>query len=428
MRRFVFFVLIILGSIILLSIPIFIGNRSVVYAANAAQQNQTTPTPQLSIRDDVCLECHGQPGLTLELENGETLELHVNSGDHENSIHGLMGYACVQCHRTVGNYPHPPFSAESRRDAAIQLYEACKECHISQYDLAQDSVHADALARGMEEAAICTDCHTAHAVRQLSDPETGELLQEAHTWIPTTCAQCHNAIYQKYRESVHGSALIGEGNPDVPTCIDCHGVHDIEDPTTAEFRLRSPEMCSKCHTDPELMAKYGLSTDVLTTYVSDFHGTTTTLFRKLTPDAQTNAPVCYDCHGIHDIKSINDPEVGIHLKENLLVRCQECHPDATINFPESWLSHYTPSPDNAPIVYYVDLFYKIFIPVLLGSMGILVLLDLSSQVRNRLRKRDIDLDYQSPVDTSKGYLDSGGFSPPNIGNQYTSQNTGMDEE
>jgi hypothetical protein len=58
-----------------------------------------------------------------------------------------------------------------------------------------------------------------------------------------------------------------------------------------------------------------------------------------------------------------------------LVRCQRCHPDATTNFPEAWLSHYIPSPEKAPLVYYVELFYRIFIPVVLGGMAILVVLD-----------------------------------------------------
>jgi hypothetical protein len=256
----------------------------------------------------------------------------------------------------------------------------------------------------------------------------GELLPEARTWIPTTCANCHNAIFEKYADSVHGSALIGEGNPDVPTCIDCHGVHNIEDPTTLQFRLRSPEICSKCHTDPDLMARYGLSTQVLTTYVSDFHGTTVTLFRKLTPDAKTNTPVCYDCHGIHDIKRVNDPEAGIHIKENLLIRCQECHPDATINFPDSWLSHYTPSADNATVVYYVNLFYKIFIPLVLGFMIILVFLDISSRARKRYRKTEQSMATENTASIVQATLDNSVHPVSNPEVQENSSNNGMSEE
>jgi hypothetical protein len=380
------------------------GTLPVAFAAPKAQSS--TPTPQaesteetgpgpLSIDDQVCLDCHGTPGLTMTLENGEILDLTVLEEDHSGSVHGQMGYACVQCHTEVGNYPHPPFQAASLRDASLQLYQACQRCHARQYELASDSVHATALENGNQQAAICTDCHTAHQVRRLNNPETGELTQEARVGIPQTCAKCHSAIYEKYLTTVHGSALT-EGNEDVPTCIDCHGVHNIQDPTTASFRLKSPTICSKCHTDPELMAKYGLSTDVLNTYVADFHGTTVTLFEKQSPDAETNKPVCYDCHGIHDIQRTDDPNHGLQASENLLVRCQQCHPDATTNFPTAWLSHYIPSRENNPLVYYVDLFYKILIPALLGGMALLVALDFTAKVRSR-RKEAIIVESDTEV-------------------------------
>ncbi len=98
--------------------------------------------------------------------------------------------------------------------------------------------------------------------------------------------------------------------------------------TAATFHLFSPEICAKCHADKELMGRYGLSADVFDTYVSDFHGTTVELFQKTAPDQQTNKPVCIDCHGVHDMKSVDDPESTV-IKANLLKTCQKCHPDAT---------------------------------------------------------------------------------------------------
>jgi Zn-finger protein len=215
--------------------------------------------------------------------------------------------------------------------------------------------------------------------------ETGKLLPYARLHIPETCARCHSAIYDTYKGSVHGKALT-EGNTDVPTCIDCHGVHNIQNPTTATFRNSTPYLCAKCHTDGDIMNKYGLSTQVLNTYVADFHGTTVVLFDKTFPDQPTNKPVCTDCHGIHDIVKVDDPKKGLSVRENLLARCQVCHPDATENFPEAWLSHYIPSPEKYPIVYYVNLFYKFLIPGVLVPMAVLVLMDFSRLIINRYRK------------------------------------------
>jgi hypothetical protein len=345
-----------------------------------------TPIPDLSISDDYCLDCHGKPGPVMKLADGEELDLYIPPELHQNSVHGQLGYACVQCHRSIGEYPHPPFTATDRRDVTLQLVDTCKYCHAHQYELAQDSVHAAALAAGKRQAATCSDCHTAHEVRRLTDPATHTLLPDARIWIPQRCALCHNAIYMKYKDSVHGAALT-EGNPDVPTCIDCHGVHNIQNPTTNAFRLKSPLLCARCHTDETLMTKYGLSTNVLNTYVADFHGTTTEVFAKESPDAQVNTPVCFDCHGVHDISRVDDPQSGLQMKQNLLARCHECHPDATAEFPSAWMSHYTPSPDVYPLVYYVNLFYKFLIPGTLGGMALLVAMDAGRTLIDRRRSK-----------------------------------------
>jgi nitrate/TMAO reductase-like tetraheme cytochrome c subunit len=351
-------------------------------------QQEVTPTANpLTIGDDVCLSCHERPGQTMELENGELLDLTVYPDEFYASVHGKLGYACVQCHRTVGNYPHPPYTAPSLREFTIDMNKSCGVCHEPEALLARDSVHAAALASGNRAAAVCTDCHGSHTVEQWHDLETGELTQEARLKIPQTCANCHNEIYQKYSQSVHGAALYEENNTDVPTCIDCHGVHNIEDPTTASFRLASPKICADCHTDPALMQKYGLSTDVLSTYVADFHGTTVAVFEKQSPDAETNKPVCYDCHGIHDIVRTDDPYHGLQIQQNLLARCQTCHPEATANFPTAWLSHYIPSSENNQLVYYVELFYKFFIPAVLLPMILLVGLDMGHTIYKKARKK-----------------------------------------
>jgi hypothetical protein len=132
------------------------------------------------------------------------------------------------------------------------------------------------------------------------------------------------------------------------------------------------------------MARYGLSTAILETYVSDFHGTTVLLFEKLAPDQETNKPVCVDCHGVHDIQRVDDPNSTV-IQENLLVTCRRCHPDATANFPAAWLGHYPPDPQHAPLVFYVNVFYWVFIPVVIGGMLVFVVADVIRRILNRRR-------------------------------------------
>jgi hypothetical protein len=158
----------------------------------------------------------------------------------------------------------------------------------------------------------------------------------------------------------------------------------VEGPSTGPFHLFSPLVCAECHADEELMSKYGISTDVFDTYVSDFHGKTVVLFEATTPDQETNKPVCVDCHGIHDMKKVDDPESYV-IKENLLGTCQKCHPDASANFSSAWLGHYIPDRERFPIVYFVRLFYLIFIPATLGIMAIFVGTDIVRRfvIKNR---------------------------------------------
>jgi len=366
--------LLILLPLIGLIVAIAFGLPSLAEAAPAS-------APTLS--NDDCLACHGEEGMSVTLESEEILLLSINAGKFAKSVHNLEEIACVDCHTDITAFPHPERTANSLRELSLESYILCKECHLEEYDNTLDSVHGEHLAHGDTNAAICTDCHNPHTQARMTHPLTGEILLLEKVKIPATCARCHNTIYETYKDSVHGESLTENHNQDVPSCIDCHGVHNIQDPKTAEFKLDSPELCASCHADTEIMGKYEISTDVLESYVADFHGTTVTLFEQRFPEQDTNKPVCFDCHGIHDIKSPDDPEHGIALKENLLITCQRCHPGADASFPDSWMSHYIPDAEHYPAVYYIDLFYKFLIPVVLGGMLVFVISDMVRRMINK---------------------------------------------
>ncbi len=360
---------------------IIIGSGLVLIAAaasvsSAGAARNVRPALQNKPTNEFCLGCHAQEGMALTLPSGEALSLTIDREAFSHGVHNEENVACVDCHTNISVYPHPALKAESVRAVSIQLYTSCKNCHTEQYNKVLDSVHQKALAGGNFNAAVCTDCHNPHQQARLTDKQTGKLLPQARLNIPQTCARCHSAIYDTYKSSVHGGALTATGNLDAPTCIDCHGVHNIPNPTEAGFRNDIPQLCARCHTDPQIMSKYGISTQVLNTYVADFHGTTVTLFQQVSPDTPTNKPVCTDCHGVHDISKVDNPVTGIAIKKNLLTKCQRCHPDVTTaSFTDAWMSHYVASPDRFPLVYYVNLFYKIFIPTVIGGMLIFVVVD-----------------------------------------------------
>lgn len=363
-----------LGVFLLLAVVVF-SSTGTVAAAPRLQDEKPS--------DETCLACHQQEGMTAQI-GGQPLPITIDSTKFSASVHGQEKVACVDCHTNISGFPHPAVTASSPRDFSMEMYPTCEQCHSEQYQKVLDSVHQKAIAAGNTNAAVCTDCHNPHTQTRLTDKKTGQLLLGARLAIPQTCAKCHSAIYDTYKKSVHGAALTEEGNQYVPTCIDCHGVHNIQNPTTASFRNSTPELCAKCHTNETLMKQYGISTNVLNTYVADFHGTTVEMFEKHYPDQPTNKPVCTDCHGVHNIMRPDDPNAGIAFKKNLLVKCQQCHPNATTDtFTDAWLSHYEPSPKAFPIVYYVNIFYLLFIPLVLGGMLFFVITDIYRRIKNR---------------------------------------------
>jgi hypothetical protein len=156
----------------------------------------------------------------------------------------------------------------------------------------------------------------------------------------------------------------------------------VHGPREAGFKADSIQTCGTCHSDAELMAKYGLSADVLNTYLDDFHGRTVDASIQ-SGGASTPAATCYDCHGIHNIRAVNDPLSTIY-PENLQHTCQQCHKDAGLRFPQAWLSHYVPTWKSTPVLYLVIQIYRVFIPVTLIGVVLYIGTDAWRRfVRNR---------------------------------------------
>lgn len=350
-----------------------------VHAASGSQTPTpgvpiSTPTQPASLINQQCLLCHSRPNLTYQLPSGDSLYLTIDPATFTDSIHGKAALDCVSCHTNITSYPHPPLAAQNLREVAISFSQTCQACHPAEFAKQQDGIHQQALARGNENAAVCSDCHNPHYTSLPAVPRAK---------IVATCGTCHSGIAQQYSQSVHGTALINDNNPDVPSCIDCHGVHNIPNPLTSQFLLASPQLCANCHTNQQMMAKYNLSTNVMSTYLNDFHGTTVELFSQLSPGQLPNEALCIDCHGTHDIQSTSKLSPSA-IEQNLLPSCQRCHPNATINFPGAWLNHETPSSTHAALVYYVTWFYKILIPVVIGGMLIFVLSDFGRRIARKV--------------------------------------------
>jgi Cytochrome c7 and related cytochrome c len=351
------------------------GRHAVVLAAVLALASvaraQSGSSASQAIPNTVCLSCHNNPSLSVKLGDGETLSLYVNPQSLPHSVHA--GLACTDCHSDITTIPHPAKSFANRHAVSVAYYQICRQCHFDEYTKLLDGIHFKALSGGNTSAPTCVDCHGAHSITPPNQPRSR---------ISRTCGKCHAQIAAAYAGSVHGQALLDHSNPDVPVCTDCHHAHDISNPRSAQWRLAIPQLCAHCHANPQVMKKYGISTDVLTTYLNDFHGMTASLERTERVNPRQFTVTCTDCHGVHDIQPINEAGL-VAIKGHLLTVCRQCHPGASANFPSAWVGHYEPSVQHAPLVYAVNVFYMIFIPFVVIGLGLQILLHFWRVVVNR---------------------------------------------
>lgn len=348
-----------------------IGAASLVLASSRGGAPATSDAPR-DISSD-CLACHSIKALKVTLPSGETLSLYVDPSVVSSSVHGGK-LQCTDCHRDMAVYPHPPRQFDSLRSFALSQYGACERCHFDEYTKTLDSVHfAGPSGAGGGSPPVCTDCHGAHDIMSPAKPRSK---------ISQTCSVCHEDVYNAYAKSVHGAAFVQDENPDVPVCTDCHRMHNIQDPLTAQFKVESVQLCSKCHSDKTIMAKYGISTLVTRTYLQSFHGMMVSLTKPASPLQDIPEPVCTDCHGIHDIQEVTAATSPV-IKDNLAKTCQSCHPGAGPNFPTAWIGHYEPTLQKEPAVFLVRWFYRVMIPFVIGGLLVHILLDLWKTVTNK---------------------------------------------
>ncbi|HYW44791.1 MAG TPA: cytochrome b/b6 domain-containing protein [Bryobacteraceae bacterium] len=209
----------------------------------------------------------------------------------EKSAH--TGLTCDTCHESHEKYPHP----------ANIPKPACITCHQDQAGDYANGVHGQARKNGNEGAPDCALCHgSAH---ELLPPKS----EAFRTAVPDTCGMCHTDVVEQYRKSVHGQAL-ARGVTQAPLCTDCHGEHNIIKHTSKNSPVNAAQIrdtCGNCHGDVRLTRKFGLPTDRLVSFDSSFHG----LAAKEGSQTVANCASCHGVHNIlpsSDPKSTINPK------------------------------------------------------------------------------------------------------------------------
>jgi predicted CXXCH cytochrome family protein len=253
---------------------------------------------------------------------------------------------------------------------------SCSACHANT-EMSMTLPGGDRISLYIDESAAqgsvhgsleCQTCHAGYSFPH--QPVAAKSLFEYRKLRTSVCQGCHAQTYAVLQSSVHAALDVGGF-----TCTDCHGSHAIEPAQAGSLRATTLNLCTTCHQDAQLMRRYGLSTNVVSTYLKDFHGRTSLLLAKAGQDAFIHEAVCTDCHGAHSIVSVDSPKSQV-IRANLTTTCQKCHQAATPSFPDSWMAHYAPTLTRTPLVFFARLFYWIMIPFTIGGVLIHIIIDL----------------------------------------------------
>jgi cytochrome b subunit of formate dehydrogenase len=190
------------------------------------------------------------------------------------------GLTCDTCHDGYNQATHP---------AGITKPE-CASCHADQAGDYALGVHGQARKHGNDSAPDCSMCHgSAH---ELLDPKS----QAFRMAVPDTCGMCHSDVVEQYRASVHGQAL-ARGITQAPLCTDCHGEHNIIKPSNAASPVNAAhirETCGSCHGDVRLSRKFGMPVDRLVSFDASYHG----LAAQAGSQTVANCASCHGVHNI----------------------------------------------------------------------------------------------------------------------------------
>ena len=312
---------------------------------------------------------------------------------HKESIHGLSltegineAAQCWSCH---GSHNVFPVKDKNSKVYPTNLVTTCSKCHddpnfIKKYassinqpgKMYSTSVHGKLVAAGSKDAPTCVTCHGIHDIK--NRVQDGSRISAIN--LPNTCEKCHKQITDDYKKSIHWIA-VRKGIRSAPTCNDCHSEHSIQSINTIDKREEIKKIqdntCLQCHQNLLISQRYGIEGMNVKSYEDSYHG-------LASKHGDKKAAMCVDCHNVHKILPKDHAESSIS-KENILSTCKKCHPQATETFANSY-SHTTQVSSAANIEWWVRTIYFWLIVIVIGGMFLHNLMILIHELRLRYKK------------------------------------------
>jgi len=191
----------------------------------------------------LCARCHREGQKAAVRYTGTQHEIITN---YTESIHGTLlkngltvTATCTSCHSAHHILPRTdPASSVN----ANNVPTTCGQCHHGIEEQFENSIHSKKVSGYSKPLPVCNDCHTAHSIHR-TDENAFRLN------VMGTCGRCHEKIAATYFETYHGK-VSRLGYTKAAKCYDCHGAHDVlkvTDPNSHLSRANVATTCQKCH-------------------------------------------------------------------------------------------------------------------------------------------------------------------------------------
>ena len=192
----------------------------------------------------LCGKCHNKNGKAVL--NTHLKEIDAFS-DYSSSVHGkgllekgvLTSAICTDCHTSHNILKEADTNSSVN---PIHIPSTCGKCHKRIFNEYITSDHSILNSTGKKIYPTCANCHTAHTVTEI---DKDKFLTE----ITLQCGSCHKKLSETYFETYHGKAYT-LGDLKAARCSDCHGAHhilNISNPESSISQKNIVRTCKKCH-------------------------------------------------------------------------------------------------------------------------------------------------------------------------------------
>ncbi|NJN63666.1 MAG: hypothetical protein HC882_01495 [Acidobacteria bacterium] len=250
-----------------------------------SEVSETHEISQERILENYSMSIHGEglfkKGLTVTAvcTSCHTAHLILDHDDPESSIHRRnVAATCTACHARIEDVHRRVIEGRLWRENPNAI-PSCVDCHAPHRIRNPD----------YQAGAANKDCLACHANRELATTKAGRQVslfvdeqiyhQTAHASV--ACAQCHTDVtvslhrpcetvrsqvdcsichaveVEQFNTSTHGR-LLAAHEPGAPTCLTCHGKHDIKDhllPASPTYARNVPTLCGTCHARGQVAAE-----------------------------------------------------------------------------------------------------------------------------------------------------------------------------